>query len=234
LSLRYDLEDNLPVGDTPGYWSEASIESLLWDLLDDHVDTEDTVQFSFAQIWAAFSDLRNDRFIYLPYFLERFLERNPTATDALRTMVQLRRIDFQPNVRPSVTSPFPRRVDVGETVTGSVDSLSARRNNLMESAHFWAFTTAGGNASIRLDIVGTGFAANPQANDLDLFLMDANGRVLYRSDRGLNGQSELISVGLPVGLPATYIIEIRSYYTKAETGGTVFNSGDYRLSVLVQ
>jgi hypothetical protein len=232
LTLRYDLEDNLPVGDNrPGYWSEASIGTLLWDLFDDHVDPEDALQYPFSQIWGAFSELRNNRFVYLPYFLEHFLARTQGGMEALRTMVQLRSIDFQPNVRPSVTSPFPRIVDVGETVTGSVDSLSSRRNNLMQSAHFLAFTTAGGNASIRLDITGAGSAGNPNANDLDLFLVDANGRVLERSDRGLNGQSELISMRLDAG---TYVLEIRSYYTKAETGGLVFNSGDYRLSVLVQ
>ena len=94
-----------------------------------------------------------------------------------------------------------------------------------------SFTTSGGAASIRLDIVGLGPADNPNANDLDLFLMDANGGPLDRSDRGLNGESELISLRIPAG---TYVIEVRSYYTKAETGGLVFNSGRYRLSVVVQ
>jgi hypothetical protein len=47
----------------------------------------------------------------------------------------------------------------------------------------------------------------------------------------LNGQSELISLSLPAN---TYVVEVRSYYTKAETGGLVFNSGRYRLSVAVQ
>ncbi len=229
--LRYDLEDNRPAGDNPGIWSEASVDSLLWDLYDDRADERDNVQYPFALIWSAFTDLQSHRFVYLPYFLERFLERNQPAAETLRLMAQLRMIDFQPNVRPSVTNPFPRVMDVGETVTGNVDSLTARRNNLMQSAHFMMFTTGGGNASIRLDITGLGPAQNPNANDLDLFLLDANGRILDRSDRGLNGQSELISVRLPAG---TYVVEVRSYYTKAETGGTIYNSGTYRLSVLVQ
>jgi hypothetical protein len=231
LTLRYDLEDNVPAGDRPGYWSEASNQTLLWDLFDDHADGGDNVQYPFALIWASFADLRSNRFVYLPYFLERFLTRAPTATDTVRTMVQMRAIDFQPNVRPSVTNPFPRLVDIGETVIGSVDSLTPRRNNLMQSSHFLVFTTGGGNSSIRLEIIGLGLARNPSANDLDLFLSDDNGRVIERSDRGLNGQSELISTRLPAG---TYVVEVRSYYTKAETGGIVFNSGDYRLTVLVR
>ena len=229
--LRYDLEDNIPPGDKPGYWSEASVQSLLWDLYDDHVDPGDNVQYPLSLIWSAFVDLKNERFVYFPYFLDHFLARNPAASDALRIMAQLRSIDFQPNVRPSVTNPFPRPINVGDVITGEVDSLTSKRTNLVQSSHFMSFTTSGGAASIRLDIVGLGPADNPNANDLDLFLMDANGRALDRSDRGLNGESELISLRIPAG---TYVIEVRSYYTKAETGDLVFNSGRYRLSVVVQ
>jgi hypothetical protein len=234
--LRYDLEDNVPPGDKePGYWSEASVDTLLWDLYDARPDAGDNVQYPFSQIWSAFADLRNDHFIYLPYFLEHFLARNPSATDAVTTMAQVRKINLQPNVRPSVTNPFPTPMNVGSVVTGFVDSLNPKRNNLVTSSHFYSFTTTGGAASIRLDITGLGAGDNPNANDLDLFLMDANGRVLERSDRGLNGQSELVSVRLPATSPAaTYVVEIRSFYTKAETVGFVFNSGQYRLAVSVQ
>ena len=101
----------------------------------------------------------------------------------------------------------------------------------MTSSHFYSFTTTGGAASIRLDITGLGPADNPTANDLDLFLMDVNGRVIDKSDSGLNGQSERIALKVS---PGAYVVEIRSFYTKAETGGFIFNSGQYRLSVSVQ
>ena len=45
------------------------------------------------------------------------------------------------------------------------------------------------------------------SDDLDLFLMDLEGRILALSDRGLNGQSELISAVLPAG---RYVVEVRS------------------------
>lgn len=228
--LRYDLEENVPAGDKPGYWSEASVDTILWDLYDDRADAGDDVQYPFSQIWNAFTDLANDRFVYLPYFLEHFIARNPSSADALRTIVQSRSIDFQPNVRPSVSNPFPTPMS-GSVASGFVDSLTTKRSNLVGSSHFYSFTTAGGSASIRLDITGLGPGGNPNANDLDLFLMDANGRIINRSDSGLNGQSERIATTLD---PGTYVLEIRSYYTKAETGGFVFNSGQYRLTVSVQ
>ena len=177
-------------------------------MYDDHADAADNVQFPLSLIWGAFTDLKKDRFVYLPYFLDHFLERNPAATDVLRTMVQFRSIDFQPNVRPSVTNPFPRPINVGDVITGEVDSLTSKRTNLVQSSHFMSFTTTGGAASIRLEIAGLGPGDNPEANDLDLFLMDVNGRLLDRSDRGLNGESELISLRIPAG---TYVVEVRSW-----------------------
>ena len=231
--LRYDLEDNVPAGDKPGYWSEASVDTILWDFFGDHPDPADEVQlhYPFSAIWNAFTDLRNDHFVYLPYFLEHFITRYPSAADAVRVIVQSRSIDFQPSVRPSVTYPFPTPMNVSSNVTGFVDSLTGKRPNLVTSSHFYSFTTTGGAASIRLDITGLGPADNPTANDLDLFLMDVNGRVIDKSDSGLNGQSERIALKVS---PGAYVVEIRSFYTKAETGGFIFNSGQYRLSVSVQ
>ena len=98
--------------------------------------------------------------------------------------------------------------------------------NLAQSAHQYAFDVTGGAVSLRLDITGVGPGGNPGANDLDLFLMDSEGRVLARSDQGLNGQSELISTFLPAG---RYVVEVRSFYTHGETGTLIFNSGSYRL-----
>jgi hypothetical protein len=229
--LRSDLEDNVPPGDQPGYWSEASVDTILWDFYDDHPDPADDVQFSFAQIWSAFTDLTNDRFVYLPYFLEHFLTRNPGAADSVRAIVQARSIDFQPNVRPSVAYPFPTPMNVGTTASGVVDSYTTKRTNLMMSSHFHSFTTTGGSADIRMDIRGLGPGSNPTFNDLDIFLMDANGHVIGRSDAGVNGQSERIAIKLPAG---TYVVEVRSYYTRAETGAYVYNSGQYDLKVSVQ
>jgi hypothetical protein len=230
--LKYDLEDNVPAADRhPGYWSEASVHTLLWDLYDDRVDAGDEVQYPLSLIWAAFTDLRSDRFVYFPYFLERFLDRSPDSAPTLQAMAQLRSIDFQPNVKPSVTMPFPRLMNVGDAVTGEVDSVTTKRINLVQSSHFFTFTTTGGAASVRLDITGVGSGGHASSNDLDLFLTDVNGRLINRSDRGLNGQSELITTPLAAG---TYVIEIRSYYTKVETNTVVYNSGQYRLSVLVQ
>ena len=66
------------------------------------------------------------------------------------------------------------------------------------------------------------------SDDLDLFLMDLEGRILALSDRGLNGQSELRSAVLPAG---RYVVEVRSFYTHSDSGALVFNAGAYRLEL---
>ena len=223
---RFDLNDKVPAADTPGYWSETSVGTLLWELYEGS-DLTRNARSSFPQIWSAFTDLRADRLVYLPYFLEHFVAHNPSAADAVQAVAQLRSIDFRANVKPSVTMPFPRPM-TGNAVAGYVDSAASHRTNLMQSSHFWSFTTPGGPVSIRMDLAATAGAGNASANDLDIFLMDVNGRMLEKSDRGLNGQSESISIRLSAG---TYVVEVRSFYMKPENRNFVFNSGEYRLSV---
>jgi hypothetical protein len=229
--LRYDLGDSTPAGDPrPGYWSEASVDTLLWGLYDG-LDA-DNVQYPFSSIWASFRDLSNDRFVYLPYFLDNFISRVSSATGDVVQLAQSRSINYLPGGLPSVTNPFPTPIVIGTTVgPASVDSFTTKRTNLITSSHFYAFTTTGGATTIRMDIVDYGPANNPNANDLDIFLYNSDGRLIDKSDTGGNGQTERMADRLGAG---TYIVEVRSYYTNGDTGTVVFNSGDYRLSLSSQ
>jgi hypothetical protein len=226
--LRYDLEDNVPAGDNPGYWSETSAGSLLWDLFDEHPDNGDSIQVSFPVIWTALGDLRNASYVYLPLFLDRFLDRNPGALEAARILARTRGIEYRSNGDASAADPFPRPIVSGEPVYGEVDSWTPRKTNLMQSSHFFWFMSKGGE-TIRLDIVGTGPANDSDANDLDLYLYDSNGKEVAVSNKVGNGQSELIRLqNLPQGV---YIVEARSFFTRAKTGATAYNSGRYKLTL---
>ena len=102
--LRYDLSDNSAAADPhPGYWSEASVQSLLWNLF----DGSETGPYPFSAIWGSFADLQKDHFVYLPYFLDHFIARIPAATNDVLGLAQARSIDYQPLGVPSVTNPFP-------------------------------------------------------------------------------------------------------------------------------
>jgi hypothetical protein len=227
--MRFDVEENYPPASSIGYGSETSVQALLWDFYDDKSEPGDSAQFDFAQIWAAFTDLRSNRFVYLPYFLDHLIARNPSHTDAIQQMALAQAIYFQPGIIPSVTNPFPMSIAINSTRIGEVDSLSTRRTNLAQSANFFVFSTNGGPVAIQL-LVGPGTVSAPGANDLDLYLYNSDGRALIKSNSGQSGQGERIPyVLLSAG---TYVIEVRSYFTRA--GNTVFNSGSYSLSLFGQ
>jgi hypothetical protein len=228
--LRFDLEDNYPPGSWTGYGSETSVQALLWDFLDDKIERGDNAQFDFSQIWAAFTDLTSNHFVYLQNFLDHLLVRNPSASDSVQRMVQAQAIDFQPGEIPSVTNPFPSLIAMNSTRSGELDSLSTKRANLAQSSHFFIFTTNGGPATIQLS-VAPGTMGNPNANDLDLYLFDANGKLITKSDTGQTTRGELIP-SIPLQ-PGSYVIEVRSYFTSSR-GNIVFNSGRYILRLLSQ
>ncbi len=183
---RIDVKDSDPPNDQPGYMSEATVHSLLLDLFDDKPDAGGVnVQYPFSDIWNAFTDLKNDHWVYLPYFLDNFVARHEADADTIRLMATARSIDFQPNVQPSVTNPWPRPVTMADPVTGYVDSLTTQREHLAASAHFFQFTLSSDQmVSVRLDVTGLGPANNPNFNDLDLFLEDINGSVIDFYDAG--------------------------------------------------
>ena len=226
--LQYDLRVDIPQGDQPGYWSEFSVHSILWDLFDAQSDDSDSIQQLMQTLFPAFEDLSQDHFIYLPYFLEHLLDRNPNLTNPVSSIARSRSIDFHPETRPSVSNPFPQPINTDQVISGTVDSFSTRRKDLIHSSDFLTFQTAGGATSIRMDITGLGPGNSPNANDLDIFLYDRNGQLQALSDRGLNGESELIPIILPAG---TYVLEVRSYYDRGDTKKGVFNSGTYNVIV---
>jgi hypothetical protein len=223
--LRFDLEENYPPGSWTGYGSETSVQVLLWDFFDDQLEVGDLVQFDFPQLWGVFTDLSTNRFVYLQNFLDRLVVRVPTASDSIQRMAQAQAIDFLPGEVPSVTNPFPSLIAMNSSRSGELDSYSTRRTNLAQSSHFFIFTTVGGPLGIQLQ-VRQGTTGSLTSNDLDLFLFDANGRQLIKSDSGRSGQGEWIPIMALA--PGAYVIEIRSYFANSR-GNTIFNSGGYTL-----
>jgi hypothetical protein len=59
---------------------------------------------------------------------------------------------------------------------------------------------------------------------------DQAGNLITYADRGLNGQSQLIPAILD---PGTYVVEVRTYYINDDTNQNVYNSGTYRLIVMM-
>jgi hypothetical protein len=149
-------------------------------------------------------------------------------------MAQSRNIYYLPGQIPSLANPFPAPLTVGQLQTGNVDSLSTQRKDLMGSSHFYTFTAPSGPTAVRLDISPAG---DPTHNDLDLYVEDLNGNLIAFSNFGGNVPTQLItapSLNGKLKAGATYIIEVRSYYTLSGSNKVVYNSGNYKLQVLTQ
>ena len=99
-------------------------------------------------VFAAFEDLKQDHFVYLPYFLEHYVARNPNLVDVVSALARNRNVDFHSETRPSVSNPFPQPTDTEQFVTGTLDSFTPKRKDLLHSSDFLRFQTAGGRTSI--------------------------------------------------------------------------------------
>jgi hypothetical protein len=226
--LEYDLESNLPGSEPPGYWSERTVHAFLWDLADDGQDSGDSIQVDPRALWNAFRQLADDAFVYFPTFLDRLAAGGALDAPALEQLARIHSLDYRVGSGRRGAPSFPRVIE-GRTATGEVDSWSAGRTNLARSAHLYTFYTTGGAVTLDLEITGPGYARNPAANDLDLYLMDERGRLLRGSNSGGNGEPERIATFLPEG---TYVVEIRSFFGRGSPRRPAeFNSGAYRLTV---
>jgi hypothetical protein len=224
--LEYDLESGMSDMGVPGYWDERTVHELLWDLVDTAEDGGDMVTVPPETVWRAFRSLSADAFVYLPSFLDRLVADETVEAMSVEQLARMHLLDYLAG-NSLRTHLFPKLLD-RQAATGELDSWSQRRMNLARSAHLYAFDTSGGLVSIDLQITGLGSARNPEANDLDLYLMDSTGRELRKSAQGGNGAGEAIETFLP---PGRYVVEVRSFSRSDPRGPVQFNAGSYRLSV---
>ena len=114
-SVRYDLEEDSPANDRPGYGSEASVDGLLWDLLDENQDDVDTAQFPFASIWARIYGSPQCSVRLLAVFSRIVPREEPGFFRQPACMVIRRGIDFRPGTRaPALRIRFHDPIAVGE------------------------------------------------------------------------------------------------------------------------
>lgn len=203
--LSMDVEEDVPDGDRPGIWSEHSVASLLWDWFDDGNEAQDSVALGFAPLWMGLVELGKEPDVYLLRYANVLagITKDPRR---LQAGLSARSIDYALQTPPAA-EPFPQPLASGSTVTGTVDSRASRRSNLWgASQHYSLVLPRAGQVSLTLKITSARRAENA---DLDLYVFDAEGEVVARSD-AVNGvgDSEQISERLPAGY---YRVEVRSW-----------------------
>jgi hypothetical protein len=219
--FSFDLEQNTLVGSTPGYWDEQGTASALWDLFDAPTDAGDTGQIPVTQIWRGFRDVKSDTFLYLIDYADRLVAADASVGPLLTSILAERQITYTPGGVPSVPNPFPAPIVSGVPVTGTVDSLTSQRDNLLVSSAFLGFTL---QASSTLDatLVITGGPVGH--DDLDLVLLDDQGNPIGAS---ANSGAADETLHLDLG-PGFYVLQVRSF--SGPQGAQIFNKGDFTLT----
>jgi hypothetical protein len=223
--FAWDMEADAPEWDKPGYWSEHSVGSALWDLFADPAISSDHVGLGFQPIWQAFREhLPQQVFIYLLTMADGLVEADGSRSGGITAVLAKRQMVYRSGVVPPVDVPFPGLISPGNPVTGSVDSRRSQRYNLMGSADYYRFRIES-SQSVEIQLQVTGPSASGAA-DLELVLYDAQGKfITLVDDQHGVGSLERVTQTLPAG---TYVIGVWSFrWTGSQF---LFDGGNYRLT----
>ena len=94
--FNFSVDDNAASASNRGFYSERSVQAILYDLFDAADDTGDTVNIGFSSIYEV---LVNEQANGVPFttiypFLEAIRAREPAAVPAINTLVAQQRIKF--------------------------------------------------------------------------------------------------------------------------------------------
>lgn len=235
-AFTFNLELNAPSWDKPGYWSEFSVASTLWDVADAAVDAGDELTLGFGPVWKVMNGgLRAETKVYLIDFcdvLARESAAEPAVATGVTAILKERGITYTAGATPSVPNPYPAPLAPSQVATGLVDSTfptnRAYRGNQFDASAVYSFTLASAaTVDLLLQITGSRIPANA---DLDLWLLGRNGEgIAYSLQVNGIGGTERITRTLPAG---TYLVRIESSYWNGIN--YVYNTAEYRLALTLR
>lgn len=207
--LSFDLSQEVADGDTPGYWSEDSVGSALWSIYSDAGTDSGHLGLGMKPILAVLHHyFPQQTFVYLLTLADGLVQSDPNLDSGITDVLERRNIQYHFGVVPPVSVPFPRLISPGVAATGSVDSWTTERTNLLDSADYYLFHKETDTPiDIQLKVTGSSHAS---AADLVLVLYNQKGILVGATDQqhGI-GSLERLSGPQPAG---TYVIGVWSYY----------------------
>lgn len=217
----FSINVETPASSNVGWYSEDSVQAVIWDVFDSAADANDAVSLGFAPIHAAMSGpVRNNSALTTIYPLMRALIASNSAQSA--ALGQL--VTAQNMIVP--TDDF----GTGESNSGSdarnlpiyaVLSAGAPLANVCSTTTAGTTNHLGNRKLLRFDVSGTRNATitatgptTPTASDPDMVLYAA-GVQRARAESTTAGSETLTATSLPTG---TYVLELYEYSNVA--GGT--------------
>lgn len=226
-----DLDENIAEWErTPGYWSEQTVGSTLWDLYAATGLEGDYLGLGLAPIWRVLRGyFPRQAWPYLITLADGLIEEDSRLQSGVTGLLAQRRIDYRFGVQPPVQAPFPRLIASGAPVSGTIDTSRSRRINRFESADYYLIRPAReGAVEIGLRVAG----ASPDADtagetNAAILLFDAAGKLLAVAEEQQGaGSVERLARTLP---PGAYVIGVVCY--RPTNSGPIYGSARYELTV---
>ena len=201
-----------PTSGSVGWYSEETVQSLLWDIYDPANEPTDNVNLGFAPIHAAMSGAvrSSSAFSSIYSFLAALRSANPVQATAISQLVSAQKLnptsdDFGTNETNNAGD--ARNLPIYATLTSGVTLPQ-----VCSSAVNGTYNRLGNRKFMRFDVTGTRGATiaavnGPTGSDPDIVLY-AMGTEQARAESNASG-SETLTVGkLAAG---TYIVEVYEY-----------------------
>lgn len=224
-SFSIDVENNTHV--STGWYSEGSVQSILYDLFDDEDDGADTASFGLAPIYGAFTDpayRETEAFTTIFAFLEALDNQAGITTSEITALTAAQDI--------SGTTGF----GVGETNDGGLPDILPVYETLLTNGtpvdfcsvdNFGSFNKHGNRRFFQIEIASTGnhlftmTQTTAGAGDPDFFVF-RDGTLVGVGGSGVNG-TETQTFNLQAGTHVMEAFAFRNVDQGAVTGDICYN-----------
>lgn len=205
--FSFNMESETP--DTPGWYSEASVQRILYDLYDDNSDGNDILNFGFIPLHAIFTGTQKTTPAFTSIFSFITLLKNENIGDAddIDTLVSSENIatitDIYGLGRVNQASDYPyNNLTVGTPLSISITNEYGDYNKLSNRKYVKFSITTSGTYTIKVQQV------NGTNSDPDFYLFDTSPFSKVYSSEGTVSGLEQKDVTLSTG---EYLLDVSEY-----------------------
>jgi hypothetical protein len=250
----FNLQMETPTHTNNGFFSEGSVQSVIWDLYDSVSDSKnaqnDTLNYSFAKIWAAVIALRNiTNITYIHDFILALKTANPGDTAAINNILTMESIAASEGAEGNVATKASANTSNAHSCTGGTANypynpivqalgttgvvvnavalagsqncgMTSVANNKLFGSKFYRMTAANSGT---FSVVATDGGGNTE--DPDVYIT-SQGVVTVTCNQGVSENCVTTAVA-----GRTYIVEIRTFSTCAVTGCTTGNTNSATITI---
>ncbi len=201
----------------PGWYSEESIQHIIYDLYDSHDDENDALSLGFSPIHNLLTGAEKNTpaFTSIFTFIKGLKDENPTATNAINAIVSSENIaeitDIWGSGRTNKAAEIPyKSLTIGTTITAVQFNYSYGNDNKLGNHVYYKFNVAtAGDYTIQVQ------QTNGTDSDPDFYLYStppSNSALPAKGKSSIAGDETKSNVHLDAG---DYLLDISDYKNKS-------------------